>query len=126
MKHFAVHYMNKYPGAIVTHSENQLDVLSSEGLLVALRRNGHGMIIDAGAECGASDKHDVSPIPKDARVFKLYADGSVKKSEEAAERLVSAKKLAVDGKILSISEYQAKGYKFSDKGEVTSSPAQSE
>ena len=118
MKHFAVHYMNKYPGATVMHNENQLDVLSSQGCHVSLRRNGNGMIIDAGADCGAIDKHDVSPIPKDARVFKLYDDGSVKPSEEAPERKASAKKLAVEGKILSIEEYKKLGYKFSEKGEV--------
>lgn len=122
MKHFAVHYMNKYPNAVVFFDENKLDVLGDGGLKVALRRNGNGMIVDAGLECGASDKHDVSPIPKDARVYKLYADGSIKKSEESEERKAASLKLVSSGKILSIKEYSALGYKFSDKGEVQNWP----
>lgn len=126
MKHLAAHYMNKYPSAVVMFDENKLDVLSSDGLKVALRVNGQGMIVDLGEECGASDKHDIGPIPKDARVYKLYADGSLKMSEEAKERKASAKKLAVDGKILSIEEYKKMGYKFSDKGEVIGLPEKAE
>lgn len=126
MKHLAAHYMNKYPSAVVMFDEKKLDVLGSDGLKVALRTNGHGMIVDCGDECGASDKHDVGPIPKDARVFKLYPDGSLKMSEEGADRKASAKKLAIEGKILSIEEYKKLGYKFSDKGEVIGLPAQAE
>lgn len=126
MKHLAAHYMNKYPSAVVIFDENKLDVLGDGGLKVALRVNGQGLIVDSGAECGASDKHDISPIPKDARAYKLYADGSLKLSEEGAERKKAAKELAVDGKILSIAEYQKMGFKFSDKGEVIGKPEKSE
>lgn len=126
MKHLAAHYMNKYPSSVVMFDEKKLDVLGDGGLKIALRTNGNGMIVDSGDECGASDKHDIGPIPKDARVYKLYADGSLKKSEEANVRVAASKSLAVDGKILSIEEYKKLGYKFNDKGEIIGLPVKAE
>lgn len=119
MKSEAVHYMNKYPKAVVIYDENKLDVLA-DGLKVALRRDGHGKIVDVSAEMGAQDKHDMSPIPKNARVFKLYDSGKIAKAEEAEERMISRKQILVEDKVLSIAEYRAKKdlYEVSAEGEV--------
>lgn len=122
MKHLVVHYKNKYPDCHVDHSDDKLDVHGAEGLLVSLRRDGSGMIVDKSAENGASDKHDLSPIPKDARVHKLYESGKMGLSEESEKRKLAVKKLHVDGKILSINEYKTLGYEFNDKGEVKEWP----
>ncbi|MFN3453528.1 MAG: hypothetical protein ACK41T_01110 [Pseudobdellovibrio sp.] len=121
MKHLVVHYKNKYPGCHVDYSEDKLDVHGGDGMLVSLRKNGYGLIVDMSSENGAVDKHDLNPIPKNARVFKLYEDGRIGKSEEAEEREKAIKSIHVNGKILSIAEYKAQKdlYDVSDKGEVT-------
>lgn len=92
MKSYIVHYRNKYPGCAVSYSESSIQVIGSEGLLVALAKNGAGQWVDVGEELGALHKHDLSPIPKDARAFKLYADGKIKLAEEGKERLEARKK----------------------------------
>lgn len=110
MKPWVVHYRNKYPGGSVHASETAIDVYNADGEhCVALRKNGAGQMVCQSKELGCKDQHDLSPIPKDARVHKLYADGSVGMSEEAAERKKVAAELASHecggkGKVPSIQE----------------------
>lgn len=113
MKSYAVHYKNKYPAAKVAFTETSLDVTSADGeLLVALRIGGGGALLDKGEELGARDRHDLAPIPKNARVHKLFACGKIGKDEHAEAREKCSKAMAVDGKVWSIEEYKAKKIKF--------------
>lgn len=84
MKSLIVHYRNKYPGGRVHSSESALDVFCAEGRhRVALRRDGNGNMVDVSEELGCEDRHDLAPIPKASRVFKLYADGRIGRDEDA-------------------------------------------
>lgn len=121
MKHLFVHYKNKYPNGHVDYSEEKLDAYCDSGIhRVALRKGGGGQLLDQSKELGAVDKHDLAPIPKNARAWKLHADGSVGQSEEFLARQKFAKILAreTDGKILSIEEYKAAGLKVDKEGNV--------
>lgn len=94
-KSHAVHYMNKYPGSQVRLSDDGLDVHCKGGKYrVALRKNGAGQWVDMSDELGCIDRHDLAPIPKNARVMKLFSDGKIGPSEEAAEREPVAAALA--------------------------------
>lgn len=124
MKPYVVHLKNKYPNGKVESSENHVDAYDANGdLRVSVRKNGAGAIVDAAGETGALDPFCLEPIPKNARVFKLHADGRVGLSEEAESRKASAKSLAVNGKVLSIEEYKAKGYVIDAQGNA-SAPVQ--
>ena len=118
MKSLYLHYKNKYPGGQVRTSEQALDVYSASGEhVVALRRDGAGSLVDQSEALGLRDRHDLAPIPKDARVFKLV-EGKIGKSEEAAEReklrdgfLCPEKKDVV----LSCKDLEKHGHKFDEK-----------
>ena len=87
-KPLQVHYKNKYPKCQVRFSDSSFDVFdqSGEHHLVAIRKNGAGQIVDVSEEHGCFEKHDLSPIPKESRRYKLYADGKVAPAEEYEER----------------------------------------
>lgn len=119
MKTQAVHYKNKYPNGRVEFSEDKLDAYDDEGAhVVALRKGGNGLIVDMSQELGALDQHDLSPIPKNARVHKLHKNGNIGLAEEASERVIVSKQIVTGGKILSIEEYQKKGFKVDKDGNV--------
>jgi len=81
-----VHYKNKFPKCQVKASEETLDVYSPEGKhLVALRKNGAGQLVDHSKTLGCYEEHDLSPIKKDGRCYKLYAD-RIDLAEEYRER----------------------------------------
>lgn len=130
MKSYHVHYMNKYPGGKVFSSENSIDVYCERGFhRVALRKDGGGSWVDRSKEFGALDEHSLEPIPKDSRVMKLYRkdrDDVIAPAEEHGVRKQASAQLAVDGKILSIPEYEKKGFKFEADGSLKSAPAQKE
>ncbi len=106
MKSYVVHYKNKYPDSKVSWSDDSVDVHDKNGdHRVALRKNGAGMWVDVSEEHGCSDRHDLAPIPKEARAFKLYADGKIGRAEEHDERIEEARSYASDdGKVPSIVE----------------------
>ncbi|MBX2986484.1 MAG: hypothetical protein KF802_01175 [Bdellovibrionaceae bacterium] len=119
MKAIAVHLKNKYPGGKVESSENHIDAYDAAGdLRVSVRKNGAGQRVDAQHETGALDQLCLSPIPKNARVYKLFADGRVGLSEEAAERKIAAGQLAVAGKVLSLEDYKKAGANIDEAGNV--------
>lgn len=100
MKSYAVHYRNKYPGGMVQLSESALDVYDKNGdHVVALRKDGAGMWVDKSEEFGCKDRHDLSPIPKASRVFKVR-DGKIALDEEAEDRIAAVAKgdLLVEGR----------------------------
>lgn len=124
MKSYIAHYRNKWPGGRVVSGEGSLDVYGADDdLKVALRVDGNGQTRDVGAEIGASDVHDLEPIPKNARVWKYFADGKIGKSEEYEERKKAAADLAVDGKILSIAQYKKLGFRVDSEGNVFAAEA---
>lgn len=112
-KSYVVHLKNKYPGSRVEFAEDKIDVISPEGdLLIALRKNGAGQLIDCGTELGALKAFDLSEIPKNARCFKLFKDGKIGQSEEIEARREVAAKIAKDGEILSVDQYKKMGAEF--------------
>lgn len=124
MKSLVVHYKNKYPGGRVSLSDSALDVYSADGdLCVSLRKNGAGQWVDQSDEMGARDKHCLSPIPKQSRVFKLHADGKIGRDEKHEERSKFAGKLEREGRILSCEEYIAEGFVIDKEHSIVSGPA---
>jgi len=120
-KSLITHYKNKYPNGMIQASETSLDVYGEDGThRVSMQKNGSGQFVDVSSQVGAADCHDLAPIPKDTRVFKLYSDGSIRPSEEADERRVISKEITgiYKGKIPSISDifkdYSIKGSYDSD------------
>lgn len=123
MKSWQVHYANKYPGGYCEASDHSFKVYDGAGKLrVCLTFGGDGQWHDRSEEFGLSDRHDLSPIPKDSRVKKVV-DGKIVDDEKAAERKELAKKfLSEDGsKVLSCKELSvAKKFSFDDKQRVES------
>lgn len=120
-KSLVVHYKNKYPGHIVLAKEDSLDVYSLSGEhKVALRKDGSGNLICQSAEHGASDCHDLSPIPKNARAWRLADDGSIEpvKEFEARKKVGETLSKEFGGKVPSLEELEAKGYEFEKDGSL--------
>jgi hypothetical protein len=108
MKSYVVHLKNKYPGAQVHSSESAIDVYHQGEHVVSVRKDANGHWNCAKDDVGARDKFDLAPIPKDARAFKLYANGKVGPSEEFKEREEKQLEyLAVYGKVPSNAELEA-------------------
>lgn len=83
----AAHYKNKYPGGQVFSLETSIDVYDREGIhVVALRRDGTGRWVCASEQQGCRDRHCLSPLPKDARVWKYTKEGNIAPSEEYRSR----------------------------------------
>lgn len=106
-----VHSKNKYPGGRVQAGEDYVDVYDKKGVYaVALRKNGFGQWADQGELLGARDKWCNAPIPKEARVWKLYGREDAKPrialSEEHVERAAIAEEIAEahGGRIPSVQE----------------------
>jgi hypothetical protein len=121
-----VHYKNKYPDGQVHMSESSLDVYSKSGEhVVAMRKNGANQMVCVSEELGLRDCHDLAPIPKDSRLFKIK-DGKVSKDEMHDER----KKLVGDylcpmkkDVVLSCDALEKKhGHKFDEKQKLVSKP----
>jgi hypothetical protein len=110
-KSWIVHYLNKYPGGRVDSSESHIAVYDASGKLrVRLEKNGAGQWNCVSEDHGAVDKHDLSPIPKDARAHKLYSAGGkdrIGKAEEHLERTQKALQYCRGGKVLSLEELGA-------------------
>lgn len=82
-----VHYKNKFPKSSCRASEESLDVHSESGKhLVALRKNGAGQLVDHSESLGCYEKHDLSPLKKDGRCYKLFGDNKIDMAEEYRER----------------------------------------
>lgn len=127
MKSLIVHYMNKYPGGRVSASEAGLDVFNAENEhCVSLIKNGAGALVDRSEELGCVHRHDLSPIPKDARIKKVLkirgGDGQEREvignDEKAEERKGKVEKFMCKEsfKVKSCSELEAEGkFKFDAK-----------
>jgi hypothetical protein len=104
---YLVHLKNKYPEGHVEGDDSRIDAYDAKGIhRVALRMNGAGQMIDQSEAFGLPDRFDLSPIPKESRVWKLK-NGKCELDELHASRRVSARKLAdQDGKVPSIKELE--------------------
>lgn len=110
MKSWLIHYTNKYPGGRVDVLQRDIVVFCAQGKKrVQLWKNGVDMWVDVSADHLCLDRHDLAPLPKEARAFKLYGDGSVGKAEEYEERIKVCQALASHpiggpGKVPSVDE----------------------
>lgn len=115
MKSLQVHYMNKYPGGSVEASDDKLDVYDVDGVRrLALRKNGGGALVDVSEEQGLPDRHDLSPLPKQARLFKVIGEKIVK-DELYSERLQKFEKYCDGSRVMSCEELQKAGKMRFDK-----------
>ncbi len=114
MLSLVVHFKNKYPGSRIDHSEDHVTVYDQDGnLVVAVKRGGGGQLVDQSATLGAVDKYDLSPLPKNARIHKLSADGKICKDDKASERAPVAQWLADKyGKVPCIETLKKAGFDF--------------
>ena len=102
-----VHLYNKYPQHRVIDGGDSISVVSGEDLKLVMRveKTAHGVYECVQAKSGAREAFDLSPISKDARVYKLHADGSIGKDELAPERKkLSEEMVKKHGKIISVKE----------------------
>ena len=116
-----VHYMNKYPGAKVFESLSSFDVYSADGVhVVSMLKNGAGQWVDVSEELGLEGKHDLAPIPRDARVHKVK-DGKIGLDEKHQERVKARDDFRDEsGKIKSIADLKKEGFEFDSYGDVRS------
>jgi hypothetical protein len=93
MRSYHVHYKNKYPDCRVQVTDDAIDVVSSEGEhLIAMRKNGYGAWVDKSEEFGLSERHDLTPICKESRLYKCNQKGHIVKDELFEERSKQAKR----------------------------------
>ncbi|MGE3263598.1 MAG: hypothetical protein AB7K68_17610 [Bacteriovoracia bacterium] len=106
MKPYIAHYMNKYPGGSVdSDGENYLKAIDAEGKLRVSLICGAGSVRDNSKMVGASDCHDLGPIPKDCRVYCDRADGLEKhKDAEARSEVAAAVAEKFEGRVPSVEE----------------------
>lgn len=117
MKSLAVHYKNKYPNGKIFESETSLDVYNASGdHCVSMEKNGAGQWVDRSEAKGCLHKHDLAPIPKDARLYKVVG-GSVVKDEKYAERSKKYSEFldVSSDKIMSCEELETEGFEFDEK-----------
>ena len=121
MQAWVVHYKNKYPGCLVQASADSFDVYKGDEHLLSISKNGAGQWCDESEALGLPERHDLSPIPKDSRVYKVI-DGKISKDEEAESRAELSKKFQdKEGKVHSCHDLQkAKLFTFDDKQRVVS------
>lgn len=117
MKSYIAHYMNKYPGGVVdSDGEMYLRAYDASGRLRVVLANAAGSCVDRGAMSGAMDKHDLSPIPKDCRVWCDRVNG-LEQHQEAKARLEIAMEVAenFDGRVPSVEEICGADFNGSNK-----------
>lgn len=118
-KSWKAHYLNKYPGGRVSMDEDRLDVYDKEGAhVVALRKNGAGMMVCQSEEHGCENGHghDLSPLPAESKAYE-HKDGSILKVKGFDEGAVAH---LMDGnEVLSIEELKEQGKKFDFEGKVS-------
>lgn len=86
MKALICHLKNKFINAVVTGTGHSISVVSRQGeLLVYLVKDASGNYRCA-QDHGAKYPFDLSPIPKDARYYKLHKDNKIAPCEEGQER----------------------------------------
>jgi len=118
-----IHLKNQYAqeqGYSVIPSANSVVVMNRKGDLIIMIVNGQ----DVGAEMGARDRLDLSPLPKVACHVEHGPGGKgVVPHPQAQERLVARKSILNDkGVAQSIPELKKAGFVFNEKREIESAP----
>lgn len=109
MKSLLVHLKNKYPECLVQASGSSISVIGEGNeLLCELRKGAHGAYEDVQHEVGARDAFDLSPIPKESRLWKLDKEGNVRRDELHDERKEKVKEILKGDKVPSIKEIESK------------------
>lgn len=91
-KSWKEHYEKKYPGGSVQVLEGSVDVWNQKGEhCVALRKNGHGNMVDVSEEHGCLHSHDLAPLPAKVLPAHIHAEGKVKSCEEIGLHLFDEK-----------------------------------
>lgn len=125
MNHLFVHYKNKYPLARVEAREDSLDVYSQEGEhLVSVVKNGAGQWADRSEQLGCRDRHDLAPIPKDSRLYKLEG-GNLVRDDKFQDRKSLVESFVCEkhqDRVLSCAELSKKGWDFDEKQRVVKAP----
>lgn len=106
MKPYIAHYLNKYPGGSVdSDGETYLRAFDNKGKLRVALALAAGSVVDKSKMVGAKDVHDLSPIPKDTRVFCDMVQGLERHKEaDAREEVASALAEKFDGRVPSVEE----------------------
>lgn len=121
-KNIVVHVKNKYPQAQVRADDQGLDAYSQDGEhILAIRKNGANQFVDQSAELGCRDRFDLSPLPKESRVFKVV-DGKIGFAEEADARKESRKRYMKGDKVLSCEELKKEGWDFDERQREIKAP----
>lgn len=111
-KALLVHLYNKYPGHIVQDNGSNISVHAEAEnapmkLVMQVKLVASGAYECAQKESGAKEALDMSPIVRDARVFKLMKDGSIGRDELADEReKLAARYMKEFGKIPTEEDYK--------------------
>lgn len=97
------HVKSKYVGFLVLPQANGYDVFRKNGEHMVCVRDGQ----DLSEQLGCAHRHCLSPIPKDARLFKVK-DGKIVQDELFEQRLEARKKyVSEDGHVPSCEEIAA-------------------
>lgn len=106
MKPYVAHYMNKYPnGTVDSDGETYLRAYDAKGKLRVVLGEAAGSVQDRSKALGCPDSHDLSPIPKDTRVWCDKSEG-IERHQDADARQVIAEAVAAqyDGRVPSVEE----------------------
>jgi hypothetical protein len=123
MKHLLAHYANKYGLENVECSDTSLRAYRNGELALSLAKDGAGNLKDESEDLGLEDRHDLSPIPKDGRLYKFDKHGRLAKDEKYSERKELRKDYLKDGRLPSCEELAKDGWKFSASCELLEKPA---
>ena len=117
-KSWIAHYMNIYGGHCES-DDNSFRAYDADGKLrVCVQKGGDGGWHDVSEQMGLADRHDLSPIPKDSRIYKVGKNGCIEKDELHEERAGMRDGFAKDGKVLSCEALKAEGLRFDEKQNV--------
>lgn len=105
MRHLLPHYANKYGLENVECTDSQLKAYRNGRLSVLIEKDGAGNLQDRSEEFGLPDRHDLAPIPKDGRLYKMK-DGKLAKDELHDERKPKREALLKDGRLPSEAELE--------------------
>ena len=118
-----VHLYNVFFMHVVQVVGDSIQVLerTSGKLLIFVGKNAHGQYVDMGEMYGAKMRLDMSPIPRDARVFKLGNAGVIK-DDQSEDRKKMREAFVKDGFVQSIAALKKQEWDFDDKGRVITRP----
>lgn len=117
MRPYIAHYRNKYPGGEVdSDGESYLRAYDAKGRLRVVLANAVGSVVDQKSVVGCMDAHDLSPLPKDCRVWCNRSSGLERHAEADAREKVAEKIAAeFDGRVPGVEEICGEEFQNSHK-----------